>query len=95
MIAALRPHLLPLLGLLALLALTATCAWLPLGAGNLPLALALGSAKTLLVAFFFMELKKETTLIRLAACVGLVWLMILLMLALTDYLSRFPGHLLG
>ncbi len=90
MIAALRPHLLPFLGLLALLALTAICAGLPLGAVNLPLSLALAIAKTLLVAILFMELRESTLLIRLAAFVGLIWLSILLMLALSDYLSRFP-----
>jgi len=89
-IAALRPHLIPFLGLLGLLALTATCAGLPLGAVNLPLSLLLAVAKTLLVAIFFMELRHNTLLIRLAALVGLIWLSILLMLALSDYMTRFP-----
>jgi cytochrome c oxidase subunit 4 len=92
---ALLPHLLPFLGLLVLLTLTACGAYLPLGSGNLILALSIAFTKTFLVLLFFMELRKEDTLIRLAACVGLLWLTILLMLALADSFSRFPGRLLG
>ena len=91
MIAALRLHFIPFFALLGLLALTAFCAVLPLGAFNLPLSLAFSAAKTLLVALFFMELKSSSMLVRLAAFVGLMWLSFLLLLALSDYLTRFPG----
>ncbi len=91
MIAALRPHLVPFLALLGLLALTALCAGLPLGRVNFLLSLGFAAAKTLLVALLFMELKSSSTLIRLAAFVGFIWFSILLMLALSDYLTRFPG----
>ena len=90
---ALRPHLVPFLCLLLLLTLTAGAAWLPLGAVNLPLSLAIAALKTALVVFFFMELKKENTLIRLTAFLGIMWLLIFLMLALTDYFTRYPGSL--
>jgi len=93
MIAALRPHVLPFLGLLVLLALTATCAFLPIGEWNLIVALAFAGAKTGLVVYFFMEMRKEKMVIRMAACVGLIWLMILLILALSDYMSRFANML--
>jgi caa(3)-type oxidase subunit IV len=89
MIAALRPHLYTFVELIALLSLTATCAGLPLGPVNLPLSLLIGSAKTLLVAIFFMELKSSARLVNLAAFVGLLWLSILLMLALADYATRW------
>ena len=92
--AALGSHFLPFLALLMFLALTVGGAYLPLGPMNLPLALTIGIAKTLVVALFFMELRKADTLLRLVACVGLVWLMIFLMLALTDYFTRFPGSLM-
>ena len=91
--AALGPHLWPFLALLILLGLTVAGAYLPLGSANLPLALSIGSGKALVVAVFFMELRFCNTLLRLSACVGLVWLMIFLILAMTDYLTRFPGVL--
>lgn len=94
MIKALRPHLVPFLSLLGFLTLTALGAWLPLGGFNLPLALTIGTIKTGLVAWFFMELKKPIISIRLAAIVGVIWLGIFLLLVMTDYFSRFPGYLL-
>jgi len=92
--AALKPHLLPFLALLTFLTFTVGGAYLPLGPANLFLALTIGASKTLVIALFFMELKKADTLLRIAAFVGVVWLMIFLMLALTDYFTRFPGSLL-
>ena len=94
MIAALRPHLVPFLALLALLALTATCAFAPIGQWNIIVALAIAGTKTGFVVYFFMELRKERTLIHVASGVGLAWLLILLTLALSDFMSRFPGALL-
>ena len=93
MIAALRPHVGPFLALLALLALTAVGAFLPIGRWNIFVALAIAAAKTGFVVYFFMELKRENALIRMAASVGLIWLLIMLMLALADYVCRYPGPL--
>ena len=93
MIAALRPHLLPFLGLLCLLLLTAGCAWVNLGSFNLLVALAIAIAQGLLIAIFFMELRSTSNLIHLAAFAGVLWLTILLMLALADYFTRFAPSL--
>jgi cytochrome c oxidase subunit 4 len=90
-----RPHLLPLAGLLLLLALTAASAFVRLGPGNLVVTMAISIAKMLLIACFFMELRKAGVLLRLAAFAGLTWLTIYLMLLLADYATRFPGNLLG
>lgn len=94
MIRALRPHVGPFLGLMVLLSLTAICSSLPIGEWNLIVALTFAGMKTGLVVYFFMELRREGALIRIAACVGLVWLMIMLILALADFVSRFPGTLM-
>jgi caa(3)-type oxidase subunit IV len=88
-----RPHLFPLLGLLLLLALTAASSFVPMGPGNLATTLAISIGKTGIIAFYFMELRKAGTLLRLTAFVGLMWLMIYLMLVLSDYATRFPGTL--
>jgi caa(3)-type oxidase subunit IV len=90
-----RPHLLPLAALLVLLTLTAASSFIRMGPGNLATTLAISAAKMGVIAVFFMELKRAGNLLRLAAVVGLMWLMILLMLVLADYLTRFPGKLLG
>ncbi len=95
MINALRPHFISFLTLLLFLALSAGGAFVPLGGANLPFALAISGIKTAIVAIFFMELRKADTLIRLVAFVGLIWLTIFLMLALSDTLTRFSGRLLG
>jgi cytochrome c oxidase subunit 4 len=92
-IKALRPHLVPFIALLVLLVLTATCAFLPLRGYNLAVALVIAAAKAGVVIYLFMELRKENATIRIVAGVGLVWLAIMLMLALADFLSRFPGKL--
>jgi cytochrome c oxidase subunit 4 len=94
MIVSLRPHLVPFVALLVLLTLTAAGSSLPLGPGNLVLALGIAGAKTGVVALYFMELRRSRTQTRIAACVGLLWLTLFLMLVLTDYLTRFPSAIL-
>ncbi len=91
----LRVHGLILLGLTVLLALNLGLAYVPLGAGNLVITLGLCLAQMALVFCFFMELRKPEILFRLAACAGLLWLLIYLLLIVTDYGTRFPGKLLG
>lgn len=71
-----------------LLALTWTVGYVDLGAFNLVFALAISIGKALLVAFFFMHLKGSSPLLRLAATAGLIWLLILLSLTLSDYFTR-------
>jgi cytochrome c oxidase subunit 4 len=83
-----RPLVLAWIALLALLALTAGCALLRLGWLNTAISLAVALAKALLVAFLFMRLKRAPALLRLAAVVGAVTLVLLFGLALTDYTTR-------
>ena len=92
---AVRGHIGPLVGLFILLALTCGTSYLRLGAGNLALTLGISMAKTVLVAAFFMEVRKASVLVRLAAFAGLTWLIVYLMLILTDYATRHPQNLLG
>lgn len=75
-------------GLMALLALTVVYAYLP----GLPLkteaALAIGAAKALLIAVFFMQLRHAAALVRLAAATGLAWLGFLYLFTFADYFTR-------
>jgi cytochrome c oxidase subunit 4 len=76
------------LGLLALLALTVTLAYLPLGAFNVPVALVIGATKAAIVAALFMELWHRSARTLVFATAGLFWLAILLWLGLMDFMTR-------
>jgi cytochrome c oxidase subunit IV len=81
------------IGLLALLALTVSAAYLPLGTANTVVAMTIATAKATIVATFFMELRERHPLTIPVAGAGFFWLAIMLWLALADYLTRpnFPS----
>jgi cytochrome c oxidase subunit 4 len=85
-----RALLLCWLALLGLLALTLGLAYLPMGSGNGIVALVIALAKAILVLAIFMELRRGPSLRWAFAGAGFFWLMILLSLNLTDYLTRAP-----
>ncbi len=71
-------------------ALAATCAisYLPLGAANLPIALAIAAFKALLVVGVFMRLSENQPLNRMAALAGPAWIFIMFVLMGADYFTR-------
>jgi len=75
-------------GLLVLLGLTFGYAYLPHGPIKAEASLGIAAAKALLIAIFFMQLRKAAWLVRLAAMAGVVWVSFLYMIALADYLTR-------
>lgn len=70
------------------LALTWTLGYVNFGLFNLPIALCISFAKTILIMLFFMHIKGSSRLLHLAAVTGLLWLFIMLLLTLSDYSSR-------
>ncbi len=74
--------------LLGLLALTWGLGYVDFGVFNLVLALGISFAKTILIVLFFMHIKGSSRLLHLAALIGLLWLSLMLLLTLADYLSR-------
>ncbi|HET7911034.1 MAG TPA: cytochrome C oxidase subunit IV family protein [Pseudolabrys sp.] len=76
------------IGLLALLTTTVFAAYLPLGTANTVVALAIATAKAVIVATVFMELRERNSLAITFAGAGFFWLGILLWLALADYVTR-------
>jgi cytochrome c oxidase subunit 4 len=76
------------LGLLALLALTATAALLPPGPWSTPIALGVATAKGALIFAYFMRLRERPGLIRLFALAGFFWLAILMALTFADFSTR-------
>jgi len=73
---------------LLLLSSTIGVAHLSLGPLNTALNLGIASAKTVLIAWYFMELRCSTSLVRLAGAAALLWLALLFSLGLTDWLLR-------
>jgi cytochrome c oxidase subunit 4 len=80
------------LALIALLGLTVTLAYQPLGPFNGPISLVIATIKCLIVAAIFMELRFHRGLRWAFAGAGVFWLAILLWLASTDFANRanFP-----
>lgn len=83
-----RPLVLTWLALLALLALSAGSAWIPLGWINTAIGLAVATVKALLVALVFMRLRAGHPLLRLTALAGLATLALLFTLSGADYATR-------
>jgi len=74
--------------LLLLLCATVGASFVLAGAASLAVALGIAFAKAAVVYWFFMGLRREGGLVRLAAVIGTLWLLILLSLASLDYLTR-------
>ncbi len=75
--------------LMVLMILTAALSRVPLGEWNTVVALAIATAKALLVLLFFMHVKYENYKITWVVVVGgFFWLFLMLGLTLTDYLTR-------
>jgi cytochrome c oxidase subunit 4 len=80
---------------MGLLAVTWTLGYVNCGVFNLPIALAISFAKTILIVLFFMHIKGSSRLLHLAVVTGLLWLCLMLLLTLSDYFSRgwvFPSQ---
>lgn len=74
--------------LLALLALTIGAAYIDLGPLNTVVALGVSLSKGTLILLFFMHLRYSRRIMWIFAGAGFFWLGIMLVLALTDYMSR-------
>lgn len=90
-----KTYLFVFFALLLLLALTIAAARIEHGVLNLVVGLFIAAAKAALILMFFMHLRYNTAVIRMAAISGLLWLAILLTLAMSDYVSRCDELSLG
>lgn len=73
-------------------ALTAGMAYVPLGALNAPVALAIACTKAVFVVLFFMHIKYSSRLVKLTVAAGFFTFLILVMMSLLDYVSRAWGQ---
>src|SRR5262249_31908799 len=83
-----RTYYLIFAALIALTLLTVGLSYVELGAFHLIVGLAIASTKAVLVILFFMHLLYSSRLSWTMFLSGLFWLGILLVLTLSDYLSR-------
>ncbi|HTY58354.1 MAG TPA: cytochrome C oxidase subunit IV family protein [Bacteroidota bacterium] len=74
--------------LFALLALTVGLAFVDMGPLNIVVAMTIAFVKALLVVLFFMHVKSADGVTRAAACAGLLWLLVMVILTLSDFLTR-------
>lgn len=79
-------------GALLLLTLsTYLLALVDLGIGNLIVALVIAAAKASLIVLYFMHARYSDQLTRIAIGAALLWFGILLVLTMSDYVSRYPA----
>jgi len=83
-----KTYALVLITLLGLTILTTVVAYVDLGAFSTVIALGIACTKMMLVALFFMHVRHSTRLTKLVIVGGLVWLMILLLMTMTDFATR-------
>jgi cytochrome c oxidase subunit 4 len=83
-----KTYVFVLLALLAATIMTTLVAYVDLGPFSVVVALAIACCKMLLVALFFMHIRHSTKLTRLVVLGGMLWLLILLFLTLTDFATR-------
>ena len=81
-------YLVIFLALVAGTCLTWGIAFVDLGKWNPIIALAIACTKATLVILYFMHVRYSSKLTILVVCAGFFWLMILISLSLTDYLTR-------
>ena len=74
--------------LMVLLGATLGYAYLPHAPAKLGISLSIGVAKAMVIALFFMQLRRAAGIVRSAALAGLIWASFLYLFAFADYLTR-------
>jgi len=86
-----RTYYLVFATLIAFTLATTGISFIDLGMFNGPVALAIGTFKALLVILFFMHVKDSSRLTWITVTCAIFWLMIMLLLTMTDFVTR-PWH---
>jgi cytochrome c oxidase subunit 4 len=87
-ITPVRTYVWVFLALMALTLITVSVAFLHLGAFNDIVALTIAVTKACLVVLYFMHVRYSSPMTKLVVIAGVVWLIILIGLTLSDYLTR-------
>jgi len=83
-----KPYLLVFAALVVLTIVTWGVALVDFGWANDVIALTIAVTKMLLVILFFMHVRHSTRLTKLTALAGFLWLAIMLLVTMSDYLTR-------
>ena len=73
---------------MVLTGITVKAAYIDLGSFNIILALGIAVTKAILVILYFMHVRYSPNLTRLVVAGAFLWLLILLVITMSDYLSR-------
>ena len=76
--------------LMVLLAATILVHYVPLGNLGIVVSLGIAVTKAILVMLYFMHIRFESGIVKLFAGAGFFWFLILLLITLSDYLTRLP-----
>ncbi len=87
-VVAVRTNIGVFVALLILLVATVGAAHLPLAGWHVPVAMAIATAKAVLIALFFMHVLHCHKLTMVISVASFLWLGIMVVLTLNDYLSR-------
>ncbi len=87
-ISPLRTYYAIFASLMVLTAVTVGVAFVNLGPFNFPVAIGIAILKATLVVLFFMHVYYSSHLTKLIVATGLFFLLVMLALTLTDYVSR-------
>ena len=87
-IVSVRTNVVVFVLLLLLLLATVGAAFLPLADWHLPVAMAFAAVKAILISLFFMHVYYRHKLTWVVSLASLLWLGILILLTLGDYLAR-------
>jgi cytochrome c oxidase subunit IV len=92
MIVPKKTYFLVGLALFGLFLLTVGAAYIDLGPFNIIVAMTIAIVKAVLVVLFFMHVRYGSKVTWVFASAGFFWLLILFILTMSDYLSRYsPG----
>lgn len=87
-VVSIKTYLLIFVTLLILTLTTFAVSSVDLGGLNAIVALIIAAGKALLVAFFFMHLRYSRSLMLVVVAAGLLWLAIMIIATLSDFLTR-------
>jgi cytochrome c oxidase subunit IV len=76
------------IALIVLTITTVAVSKIELGEYNFIAAMTIAVIKASLVVWFFMDIRRSSSMTRLFVCAGFFWMAILLVFVLSDYLSR-------
>jgi cytochrome c oxidase subunit 4 len=83
-----RTNVMVFVALLVLLVMTVGAAYLPLGVLHVPIAMTIATVKAVLIVLFFMHVLHSHKLMMVVSVASFLWLAIMVVLTLNDYLTR-------